>query len=64
MKTLISGLIIVIAVACTVSTVHAFVLIHEGVKSLDGSEYNSSDPSVIGHRVDAQGQFVLVYKEK
>ena len=62
MKTVLTGFLIVLIMACTVSTVQAFILIHEGVKSLNGSENLKSDPSVIGHRVTSQGQFVLVYK--
>ena len=64
MKKVITGLLVALVVTCTVSTVHAFILIHEGVKSLNGSEHLKSDSSVIGHRIDAQGQFVLVYEEK
>lgn len=64
MKAVISGFIIALAVTCTVSTVQAFVMIHEGVKTLNGSKYNKADSSVVGHRVNSQGQFVLVYKEK
>ena len=63
MKTGIAGFLTALIVFCTVSTVQAFILIHEGVKSLNGSENLKSDPSVIGHRIDAQGQFVLVYNK-
>ena len=62
MKKVIAGFIIIFSMVCAVSTVQAFVVIHEGVKSLSGSENLKSDPSVIGHRVTPQGQFVLVYK--
>lgn len=63
MKTLIAGLIIAISITCVVSTAQAFIVIHEGVKSLNGSKHLKSDPSVIGHRVNSQGQFVLVYND-
>ena len=63
MKKVITGLLIALVVTCTVSTVHAFILIHEGVKSLRGSEHSKSDSNVVGHRIDGQGQFVLVYSK-
>ena len=63
MKNVITGLLIALVVTCTVSTVHAFILIHEGVKSLSGSEHLKSDSNVVGHRINTQGQFVLVYNK-
>ena len=59
MKKVITGLLIALVVTCTVSTVHAFILIHEGVKSLNDSK-DSSQEVILGHRVTSQGQFVLV----
>lgn len=63
MKTLIAGFLAVLIAVCAVSTAQAFITIHEGVKSLNKSEHNRSDSSVIGHRVNGQGQFVLVYNK-
>lgn len=63
MKKVITGLLMVVIISCTVSTVQAFVLIHEGVKSLNGSEHLKSDSSVVGHRINPQGQFTLVYSK-
>ena len=62
MKSIITSLIFALCVTCAVSTAWAFICIHEGVKSLNGSENIKHDSTVIGHRVNGQGQFVLVYK--
>ena len=64
MKTVLASLILVSCLVCAVATAQAFVVIHKGVKSLNGSEHLKTDSSVIGHRVNSQGQFVLVYEEK
>ena len=63
MKTVLASLILMFCVVSAFATANAFVTIHEGVKSLNKSEYNKPDSNVVGHRVDGQGQFVLVYSK-
>ena len=62
MKTIFAFIILAISVASTVAAANVFIAVHDGIKSSSNSTQQQNDKTVLGHRIDGQGQFVLVYK--
>lgn len=62
MKAVFAFIILAISVASTVAAANVFIAVHDGIKSHSASSQQQNGKTVLGHRIDGQGQFVLVYK--
>ena len=62
MKFVFGSNIVLISLASMVGVVKVFIKIDNSVKSNSGLNQQQNDKTVLGHRIDGQGQFVLVYK--